>query len=232
MSAGHECGYPTCRDPRESTTEERVRRLLDRGDRTFCRPCTDRYRRVLGWVLEDYVQIAAAMAHGISGPAGDYVQASKEFGHPAEWASDMKRRIADVIDEIANGLRDHRGDTPANPHRAEGRKVATEHRYLTAQFESLCTYPAAADSAEELEDLHGDVRRALGQTRPSFKLDTPCPQCGLITMQRTVDLDRSDRINCMNCGHTIEEQYYPLYMRMVLEDVLGFNDTPNTTPAA
>lgn len=224
------CGFPGCLDPIESKrTGERVPRLLGAGEALFCHGCRARYGNVLRWIRDDYLTIHAAMPTPLGGN-GVMVTASKEYGHPAEWASDMKRRLADTVDAIADDLRDHLGHTPANPGRREARKFDTEHRYLTAHLDDLCVFPGAVDAAIELDDLHADIRRALGQTRAATKLDTPCPECDLITMRRTVELDRSDTIECMNCGATVKEEHYGLYTRVVLDALL--NDTPEDTPAA
>lgn len=218
------CAFPGCLDPSASSRTDKVPRLLYPDEAVFCRGCRNRYRRVLDWLLEDYATIDAAMPTPL-GAGGDKIMVSREYGHPAEWASDMKRRIADTVDGWANALRDHQHHTPANPHRREARKLATEHKYLTAHFDTLCVFPGALDAAEELCELHADIRRALGQSRASTKLDTPCPACDLITMRRTVELDRSDWIECMNCGYSFEEKYYKLYTKIVSDGILD-GDTP------
>ena len=217
VSAGRvaPCVYPQCRD---LAGDPRLTRD------TICESCRRRYRRLLDWVVLDWVEVAATMPAPLSG-ARAVRAARREFGHPAEWASDTAADVADHLNWAEDGLRDHLGHDPAvHPRHAEARRVALAHHYLTSWFAELCTYPAAADTAVELCDVHGRVRGALGHTRPVWLLPTPCPQCDLLTLTRSVDRASGDRIDCGNCGNVIEGRHYGLYTRMVLAEMIGADE--------
>ena len=112
--------------------------------------------------------------------------------------------IASAFNWAEDGLRDYLGHTPGiRPDARENIVVAHGYRYLTAQFDGLCVYPAAGDTATELADLHGKIRRHLGLTRWVQRLPTPCPWCDTAALVRTVG-----QIDCEMCGKTIDEKHY------------------------
>lgn len=216
------CVYPGCRDIEGNP------RLTQN---TICDPSRRHYRRLLDWIALDYITIRQTMPQPIT--TGTNVRASnrREYGHPAEWASDALRRIADLLNDTEDDLRDYRHDDPApHPGHSEPRRVAHAHHYLTNRMDDLCEYPGAEDKCVELYDIHGKMRAALGQTRPRWHLPTPCPQCELATLSRTIDLAGTDAITCENCGTVIPESHYEFYARIVLDEILDVADDTPTDP--
>lgn len=210
------CGYPGCRD-----VDGNPRLTRD----TICMPSRRHYatiidRLALHWVLlrRDLPAPAA--------PPGERVMriVAKEYGHPAEWASDTARLIADQFGWAHDGLAEHLGhDGPPHQSTREAGRVRTSHHYLTAWFERLCTYPAAGDTAETMYDLDRDVRRGLGKTDPRRFLPVPCPntECGLLGLVRTIDLATGeDHVDCHGCGEQIPAARYAWWTRTLLDEML------------
>ena len=217
------CIYPGCRD---HNGDPRLTR------NTICEPSRRHYRTLLDRLVLDYLELRTSYPK--PAPLGEPVRTRRGAdtpGHPGQWASDKAREIADALDGASEGLREHLGHLPPPPRtNAESRVVNGAYRTLVDRFDDLCTYPGAQATATELYDLHGQIRRLLGHNRIRWHLPTPCPDCDLITLVRTVDI-RQDSIECDNCARTIDEQHYGLYARVLLDEILDNHDTPTTTPA-
>lgn len=214
------CVYPRCDDGHGDPE------LTGDG---ICDSCRRRYRRLLGWLAEDYVAVKTMMPAPVRPAAGGrYVAASRRsYGHPAEWASDTAALIAYVLGWVEDGLRDTLGDEPPpHPRTVEAHRVEHALAYLTARFDALCVYPAALDTAVELVDLHALVRRSLGLTRFVQRLPTPCPDCGTAALLRSVG-----QIECGQCATVIREEHYPFLTRVVIDDLIrNYDDTHKITP--
>lgn len=207
------CVYPGCRD-------------LDGNPRltrdTICDPSRRHYRTILDRLAVHYVLLRVTLPKPVP-PPGERIMrvAAKVYGHPAEWASDTARAIAEHLNDTHDALADHlHHDPPPHPGSREYGRVAHAHHYLTAWFDQLCTMPGAGDTCEALHDLDRDVRRGLGKTDPRRHLPVPCPQCELLTLVRSLDSDGTDEVECRGCGHTIRAEHYGLWTRMLVDDVL------------
>lgn len=156
---------------------------------------------------------------------------AKVYGHPAEWASDTARAIADQLNEAHDNLADHLGHAPPpHPGNREYGRVAHAHHYLTSWFERLCTMPGGADTAEALYDLNRTIRHGLGRTDPRSFLPVPCPSCELLGLVRTVSGDDGkDEVTCHACGVKIPSERYAWWTRRLLEELVV--DTPADIPA-
>lgn len=207
------CVYPGCRDG-----DGNARLTTD----VICPPSRRRYERVLRWLADDYATLHAELGQP-TGPAGEHVTVSREYGHPAEHLSDLKREVVWKLGGWHNAVADHQGHTPApepSGHR-EARCVHLARNYLLAHFEVLCIFPGARAAAHELHTLHGRIRATLGQSHRAKPLPVPCPDCDMLAMVRTVGWDRSDSIECAACGYLINEQEYDLYARILAAQYTG-----------
>lgn len=213
------CLYPRCDDGTGNPT------ITTEG---ICDHCRRRYRRTLDGVVLDYVTLRATMPSGPVRTDTDTRQAprsSREPGHPAQWASDTCRRIADTLDDISDSLRDHLSHLPPPPRsNAEGRRVDHAHATLVARFDDLCTYPGAEANAADVVTLSGQVRWGLGHGGTRRALPTPCPDCDIVPVFRTVRMDRSDTIECDACGRVIRDVEYGLYARMIVDELIAACD--------
>lgn len=208
------CPYPGCRDV---DGNPRITRDV------ICHPSRRHYRTVLDRLTVNYVLLRVTLPKPVA-PPGEKVMriVAKEYGHPAEWASDTARAIADQLGDAHDGLADHlHHDPPPHPGSREYGRVAHAHHYLTSWFDQLCTWGGAADTAEALYDLDRHVRQGLGKTDPQRHLPVPCPKCELLTLVRSLDSDGTDEVECRACGHTIRAEHYGLWTRMLVDDVLG-----------
>ncbi|KIA63013.1 hypothetical protein [Nocardia vulneris] len=214
------CTYPGCADQHGDPV------LTSLG---MCEPCQRRFTRLLGWLVMDWVNLTTNLPLPAARGRQERRTADKVFGHPAEWASDMAAQIATSLNWTHDALADHLGDTPP-PHLgvAERARVRAAWTYLECRIDRLAASGFGGDTAVEMRDLHGLVRSRLGLTRPRQLLPTPCPSCELRTLFRALDVQRRseghesyDSIDCGSCGHTIREEHYPFYTRVVLDTLLA-----------
>lgn len=209
------CPYPGCRD-------------LDGNPRltrdVICEPSRRHYRKILDRLVLHYILLRVTLPQPVP-PPGERVMriVAKEYGHPAEWASDAARAIADQLNEAHDSLSDHlHHDPPPHPGSREYGRVAHAHHYLTSWFDHLCLYPAAGDTAEALYDLDRNVRSGLGKTDPRRFLPVPCPACEMLGLVRTISLDDgTDSVDCRSCGETIPSERYGWWTRTLLTEMIG-----------
>lgn len=210
------CQMPGCRD-------------LDGNPRltrdTICEPSRRHYGLILDRLTLHYVLLRATLPKPVP-PPGERVMrvVAKEYGHPAEWASDTARAVADHFGETHEALAEHLHHPPPRLLLAESRRVGEAHHYLTSWFDQLCTWPAAGDTAEALHELDRDIRRGLGKTDPRRFLPVPCPRptCGLLGLVREVSYGNGeDRVTCHACGETIPSERYGWWTRTLLDDIIG-----------
>lgn len=180
------------------------------------------YARLLDQLVLDYILLRQTFPTPITARTRTAPKASREYGHPAQWASDTARAIADCLDATDEALRDHLGHTTPPPrHRSEARVVNHAYNSLKARIQDLANYPGADAFHEEASHIHHQIRRALGQSRQRKALSLPCPSCDWLPVFRTVYDDRRDTIECHNCGHEIKEQEYGLYARILVDELLA-----------
>ncbi len=176
---------------------------------------------LLDRLLLDYVELRTNYPSPITTRTRTAPKSSREYGHPAQWASDTARAIADCLDATDEALRDHLGHLPPPPRdRAENRVVAHAYKSLKARIEPLADFPGTEAFWEEGREIHHTIRRQLGKTRQRRGLDLPCPNCRIIGMRRTVYDDRRDIIDCPHCNYEIKEQEYGLYARILVDELL------------
>lgn len=211
------CVFPGCQnadgDP-ELTTD------------TVCARSRNHYRRVLGWLVEDFVLIRDTMPKPVV-HAGPKTRAggSRTYGHPAEWASDKLREIADLLAGWEDNLREYLGHEPPTTGTNELLRVNAAYRYLANWFDHLCTFPAAGDAATELDELHRGIRRALGGGPAAQHLPTPCPNCDLLSLFRTTIVGIDDVIDCRSCGYKVPLEQYEFYTRLLLTEIVAEKKT-------
>lgn len=221
------CPYPGCRD-----LEGNARLTRD----VICEYSRRHYHQVLDRLALHYVLLRVTLPRPVA-PPGEKVMriVAKEYGHPAEWASDTAALIATLFNDAHDDLADHLNhEPPPHPGSREYGRVAHAHHYLTSWFHQLCTYPAAADTAEALYDLDRHIRRGLGKTDPQRFLPVPCPACDLLGLVRTIALDDgTDSVECRACGEKIPSERYGWWTRTLLNEVIAdhHRDTPIDTPA-
>lgn len=186
-------------------------------DRTLRR---DIQRLTLDWVrLRDTMPSPARRAAGVRGGS------RKEFGHPAEWASDKAAQIVAVLSGWHGALADHRNETLPREGWAEQVKIQHAWRYLDPRCDQLLAY-AGEDALAEIRTLHGQIRAALGLGRARYILPVPCPAegCGMKALERLVGAGQ-DFIVCGVCGYAIRDEYYPFLVRMALDTALDAGDS-------
>lgn len=214
MSTVSPCPYPGCRD-----LDGNARLTRD----VICEYSRIHYGKILDRLALHYVLLRASMPQPAAQPGERVMRiVAREYGHPAEWASDAARSIADQLGEAHDGLAEHlHHDPPPHPASREAGRVAISHRYLRNWFDKLCIYPAAGDTAEALYDLDRSIRSGLGKTDPQRHLPVPCPECELLTLVRSIDTAGTDAVECRACGHVIPHERYGLWARILVDEMLG-----------
>lgn len=148
--------------------------------------------------------------------------ASREYGHPSEWASDTAAKIAALLWSWHDLMAEHRNETKPPPETASERvRVRRAWIYLEPRIEQLCEI-VDAEALTEIRQLHQQIRNTLGATNPVQLLPIPCPgqDCGLRTLTRRVAVGR-EIIVCGTCGYTVREDYYPLLCRIAIDQLAG-----------
>lgn len=208
------CVFPTCR-----ATDGNPRLTRD----VMCSGCRRFYARVLDRIVWNYVTIKTSLPRGMASEDGTAVRVpSREYGHPAEKASDTAREIAHELNETHDGLAEYVGSPPPpHPGSREAGRVQAAHRFLTVRFDALCTWPAAGDTAEALLELDRVARQILGLTRITKHVHVPCPECDLLTLVRDMSAAADQSVSCKNCGHHIPEEHFGAWARMALDEMVG-----------
>jgi hypothetical protein len=234
MSNISSCPYPGCRD---SDGNPRLTRDV------ICDSSRRHYATIIDRLVLHYVLLRATLPKPVP-PPGERVMriVAREYGHPAEWASDTARSIADHFGETHEALAEHLRHRQPRGLRAESQRVSDAHHYMTVWFAELCTWPAAGDTAEALVDLDRDVRRGLGKTDPRRFLPVPCPNpaCELLGLVREINLGTGeDSVTCHCCGEVIPSERYAWWTRRLLDDIFmnanrwySNEDTPATASTA
>lgn len=214
------CSYPGCKDPSDpdgnprSTSDGMCVEVMRNGRP---RGCQANFRRDLRHLVLDWVQLRRQLPAPLRQADHPTRNHTREYGHPAEWASDTCDLITAVLNWTHDALADSLGQTPP-PHPGTGEhiQVRSAWNYLDSHFTELCRQDWARDTAIEIRELHNKIRARLGHTRPRIILPTPCPRCEQLTLVRTIDF-RRDQIDCGNCDHQIREDHYAFYTELLLD---------------
>jgi hypothetical protein len=190
-------------------------------NQTQNQPKPQHTRQLLDRTLTDYVLLRTQFPHPVRAIGRSAPRKSRTYGHPAEWASDTSRTIADLLDETNAALRDHLKLTPPPPRqRAESRVVMHAYNTISGAINQFCDWEYAPDAIIEIKDVQHYIRKCLGYNRQRQHLPTPCPTCQQLGLVREVHLDRRDHIQCMNCGGEIRELEYGLFSRVIIDELL------------
>lgn len=204
------CRYPDCADVDGNP------KMTERG---ICDSCRRRYRRLLfEWIPEDYLSLLSLPAPVRD---GDKVRSgTREYGHPAEWASDNKAAIAHLLNSAHDWLAGYRGDPPAPERRvSEQLRISRAITYLDGRFDALCTFPDAGAVCVEFVKLHRSIRVGLGFGRKVSYVPGPCPKCQVPRLYR-VSLADNDQVDCRECGDTMSLAEYRAWTTVLVNDAL------------
>jgi hypothetical protein len=151
-------------------------------------------------------------------------RANREYGHPAEWASDKTAQIAAILWSWHDMIADYRHETRPNPRLSEKTRVIKAWKYLEPRFDYLHE-KVDTEAITEIYDLHNGIRRSLGHLTPAQALPVPCPgiDCGLRTLQRQIAVGR-DLVVCGSCGYTVRDdekgENYRWLIRVCLDTLI------------
>lgn len=190
-------------------------------------------RRTLYWLALDWINLTAIFP---SPPKSEgRTGKTKQYGHPAEWASLKAAEIVDKMTCWHDYLAEQRGETQPRRKKMrlnddgddvwayavnEKQRLVAAWKYLEPRCEQLAEM-VERDALKELPDLHYGIRHTLGVTTPKYTLPVPCPnnECGLRTLVRVQGVGQ-DFISCDACGYTIKEVHYPFLIRLTLDAFL------------
>jgi len=192
-------------------------------------------RQTMYWLALDWIHLRGTLP---TPPRGENSRVSntKEYGHPAEWASDNASDIVAKLTSWHDMLAEHRNERPPTigivfgnstfnrryeSTQQEKIRLVAAWKYLEPRCEQLVEL-VDYDDLKELPDLHGKIRRALGASTPKYTLPVPCPnnECELLTLVRVQGIGQ-EFITCDSCGYTIKEVHYPFLVRMTLDAYLN-----------
>lgn len=179
--------------------------------------------------------------------AGGRRSNTREYGHPAEWASDASRRIAELLwewqDYTAEKFGKPRPTPMINPMsgqrmRLEADVIRAAHPFLRAHADRLLTAGEPTAFAElsppwlhgwawlvddeafdELFELQRSIRARAGHSKPKVTLSIPCPnsECGMRTLERKPGVKGQDFVVCASCGYSVKESHYPFLVRVMVD---------------
>jgi hypothetical protein len=219
MTDSRPCRYPGCKDRDGNPRSTRDGICIDVRKDGRDHGCQAKFRRDIRRLVLDWVQLherlpAPMLTSGRKGGRRASAR-SREYGHPAEWASDTCDRIVAILNWTHDGLADALGqEPPPHPGSAEHVQVRAAWTFLTTHFADLCRQYWAHDTAVEIHELHNRIRASLGQTRPRMILPEPCPGCDHKTLVRTIDI-RRDQIDCGNCGYVVPYDHYDFTAKLI-----------------
>lgn len=198
-------------------------------------------RRNLYWLTQDWIHLSKTLPTPMGGGGERVSGGRREYGHPAEWASDNGRLIADLFWNWHDLEADRRGETRPTPmFDTAGRRVRSERqvivaawKYLDPRLEGMLAAhvpfaelrvpfiwePVVEDEAfQEIFDLHRQIRSRVGHSTPTYTLSVPCPvsTCGLRTLQRRRGMDQ-DYIVCGACGYAVKDSHYDFLIKVMLD---------------
>lgn len=172
-------------------------------------------RQTLDWLVLDWILLRTTLP---TPPRKETIRRTgrREYGHPAEWASDKAARITTILNEWHDYLADHRNETPP-PTGSEQRRLTAAWKYLEPRIEQLCQL-VEAEAFEELSDLHHDIRRTLGYDRqPAIWLNIECPACDHRAVFRDL---QQEKLSCGNCGWTDTDTHKDFHVFRTLVEVI------------
>lgn len=175
-------------------------------------------RRDFYLLVEDWALLRARLPKPVAQENGRR-QTSREYGHPAEWASDKARQIADLLNSWHDLLAEHRNEhRPPPAGAAEETRVRKAWQYLEPRIEQLVGL-VEPESLREIAELHREIRNALGYSIPKKYLPFPCPsiECGKTTL---IEPSGSELIYCETCRRTAPKEYRQHLFRAVLADLV------------
>ncbi|QLF84874.1 hypothetical protein SEA_BBQVALINDRA_65 [Gordonia phage BBQValindra] len=200
----------------------------------------DRLRRLLYWLTQDWIHLSRALPTPAS--QGGRSSNVKEYGHPAEWASDQCRQIADLFWEWHNLVATDRGETLPTPMCSpQGRRIRTERQVIVAAWKYLeprlewmlerrvpvssmtlsppwlWEWELEDDAFSELFELHNVIRRRTGHATIRHLLPLPCPKCEMLTLVRRRGMDTLDFIICDQCGYYVADDHYDFLVTLMLD---------------
>lgn len=190
--------------------------LTDLG---ICEPCQWRYHRLLEWLVLDWVTLHATLPSPVR--RGYSIRTTTDmYGHPREWASDTAADIANKMFWTADALAEHCGDKPPRRATREAGKIRIAYRYMEPRIPQLALMPDADEAAKELNDVHRQVRSALGKTRRATRLKgVPCIECNVCALI----LDGENAV-CEDCGRVIERRLFGLLARHAIDTLIDEYD--------
>lgn len=211
------CAHPTCATPTYLGV---------------CTNCQGRARRELSNVVLDWVHLHTHLPLPVATGSRGRRTTLLAYGHPAEWASDQASLIAGTLWAHHDNLADALGDPVPDKGSEQGR-VQRAWDYLECRIDQLAHQDWVTDALDEWHGLHKAIRQALGQNRPKSHVPTPCPNCTMLTLYRTV-LTGQDHIECENpqCGKVIYANEYAAYAHELVDKMLASTTqtcAPDTT---
>lgn len=178
-----------------------------------------RFQLTLYWLVLDWINLITTFPTPARRAPAGRASPTREYGHPAEWASDTAALIAATLHGWHEALAEHLEETPPPATvTAESTRVTAAWHYLNPRAAALLEY-AGEDAADEIRELHNRIRSTLGHTRPRYVLPTPCVSCGLRTLTRATGIGH-DFVLCEACGHTIRDTDYPQLIRSALDSII------------
>lgn len=198
----------------------------------ICDGCRLRYRRLLDWIVQDYIDLAKRMPKPQAPVKSETRTQVTSYGHEREWASDALRKIATLFRDAESYVREDAGERVVLKSKRERVAVREAFEYLTAgtvvgdvdslhtvRFDRLCRMQMSGDMADDMASLHRRIRSLTGRSIVSERLDYVCPRCAVPRSIVRWPGGGKDYMQCDSCGEVIEEKYYGLHALIALQNM-------------
>ena len=182
----------------------------------ICPACEAHYRRVLGLLVYDYVDLSQQLGESGASSEAKIARPKPQSRPPINLhAHTVRSAIADTLRFWETCTVVQLGHTQPDPRVREGFAVRRAAGYLARHLHALSMLDIEPDTGAgievgatpneaagvaalaQLEHLHEAARRVCGLTAKKISVPGHCPGCASATLTR---VDGSDTVRCGRCG--------------------------------
>lgn len=150
---------------------------------------------------------------------------NREFGHPAEWASDKAAEIVDAVVRTRNHVAGYYSEANQPTRGAESARLNEAVAYLRSKKPAELR-PVFAGSAEALRQrlihLHKEIGDALGVNEPTES--AACPACGEVSAKLFSNTRGEREVRCTGCHYRATRDDYAAAVSIAMTTLLASDD--------
>lgn len=205
------------------------------GNRALCHSCEERYRRIVGLLVYDYVDLSQLIGRRSRLPEEHLSRPKAASVPPIDlWIEALRRDIAFSLSVWEPHVREDAGlPQRATLNAREGFNVDAAVRTIAPRVDLLAAIervyarhdgvqlpPTVRDGIEglsRLAALHDLTRRVTGVAKTGWTLPGDCPECHVSALRR---YDGEEWVSCGACRRTWPYVEYQRWVRLVVDEIL------------